>query len=81
MSSLCLELPPGAALEYSQLDEERRRYIDLQLIAQLSRLLGPVMDRSEAIRGLQEIAGRAEARALAAGLTMEELNRMIDESK
>jgi len=81
MSSLCLELPQRAAQEYSRLDEERRRYIDLQLIAQLSRLLGPVMDRDEAIRGLQEIAGRAEARAEAAGLTMEELNRMIDESK
>lgn len=81
MSSLCLELPQKTAQRYSQLDEERRRYIELQLIAQISLLLGPVMDRSEAIRGLEEIAGRAEARALAAGLTMDELNRMIDESK
>jgi hypothetical protein len=81
MSSLCIELPPSAARKYSQLNEERRRYIELQLIAQLSRLLGPVMDRNEVIRGLEEISGRAEARAKDAGLTMEELNRMIDESK
>ncbi len=81
MSSLCIELPQSVAQKYSQIDEERRRYIELQLIAQLSRLLGLVMDRYDAIRGLEEISGRVEARALADGLTMEELNRMIDESK
>ena len=80
-TSLCLELPQRAAQEFYQLDEERRRYIELQLIAKLSLLLGPVMDRGEVIRGLEEIAGRAEARAKADGLTMEKLNRMIDESK
>ena len=73
MSSLCIELPPYAEQSLSRLNEEERRLFDLKIIAQIALLLPKTMDREQAIRGLQEIAARAEARALADGLTMEEL--------
>jgi hypothetical protein len=81
MSSLCIELSPSAERSLSLMNEEERRLFDLKLAAQVALLLPKNMDRQQAIRGLRDIAGRAEARARAAGMTMEELNRMIDESK
>jgi hypothetical protein len=50
-------------------------------MAQLSRMLAPIMGRTEAAGEIESIAERAERRALAGGLTPEDLNRLIDESK
>lgn len=81
MSSLNLEITPSAAATLNHLDEEHRRSIELALTAQLSRLIAPIMSREDAVREIKQIAENAEIRALADGLTPEELNRLINECK
>ena len=81
MSSLCIELPPSAEQSLSQLRGEERRLFDLRLAAQIALLLPKTGDRKQIVQDMQAISGRAETRAQAAGLTMKELDRMIDESK
>jgi hypothetical protein len=81
MATLNLEVTPSAAQTLAELDEEKRRDIELTLTAQLARLLAPIMERAEAAREIERIAERAEQRAIADGLTLEALNRLIDESK
>lgn len=81
MTTLNLEVTPSAAQTLAELDEEKRRYIELTLTAQLARLLAPIMKRAGAAREIEQIAERAEQRAIADGLTPEALNRLIDESK
>jgi hypothetical protein len=81
MPTLNLEITPATASAWANLDEEQRRFIELSLAAQLARLLPPVATREETVREIEEIAERAEGRALADGLTLEALSRLVDASK
>jgi hypothetical protein len=81
MSSLSIEVTPSTEQALTALDGEQRVAIELALTAQLARLIAPIMGREEAVREIERIAQQAEPRALADGLSLEELNRMIDESK
>lgn len=81
MPTLNLEITPSTASALAGLDEEQRRFIELSLAAQLARLLPSVATREQTAREIEEISARAEARALAEGLTPEALNRLIDASK
>ncbi|MFM8330244.1 MAG: hypothetical protein ACKN9T_00995 [Candidatus Methylumidiphilus sp.] len=81
MSSLSIEVTPSTERALSVLDAEQRHAIELALTAQLARLIAPILSREEAVRELDRIAQQAESRALAYGLSLEALNRMIDESK
>lgn len=81
MPTLHLEITPSTAGVLASLDEEQRRFIELSLAAQLARLLPSVVTREQSVREIEEISERAELRALADGLTLEALNRLVDASK
>jgi hypothetical protein len=81
MPALTLEIPSSTASALAEMGEEQRRFIELSLAAQLARLLPPAATREESAREIEAIAQRAEQRALADGLTLEALDRLIDERK
>ncbi len=81
MSTLSLEITPSTAETLNHLSQEQRRAIELELTAQLSRLIAPIMTREEAVREIGQIAEKAENRARSDGMTLEDLNRLIDDSK
>lgn len=81
MPTLNIEITPSTASALADLNEEQRRFIELSLAAQLSRLLPSVATREATVREIEAISARAEQRARADGLTLEALNRLVDASK